>query len=70
MLYDLAVAGGYKSKKMDQDVIIKLTRFSFDTFGRDLLQGKNLQQFMDECYAIDKYDQIADNLVSTIRLLT
>lgn len=63
MLFDLAVAGGYKSKNMDPDVIIKLTRFSFDTFGKDLMQGRNFQQFLDECYAIDKYEEMADNLV-------
>ena len=32
-LYNLAVAGGYKSKHMNKEVIVKLLRFGNDTFG-------------------------------------
>jgi hypothetical protein len=56
-------AGGYKSKLMDEDVIYKMTRFGFDSFGRDLLGTKNIQQFTDECFAADPWEETADNLV-------
>eukprot|EP00947_MAST-08B_sp_MAST-8B-sp1_P002690 g2690.t1 len=63
MIFDLCENGGYKSKHMDQDVIYKLCRFGFDTWGKDLLQGKNVQQFMDELYSADPWKEVADNLV-------
>jgi aarF domain-containing kinase len=62
-LYNLAVAGGYKSKHMDKEVIVKLLRFGNDTFWRDLLGDKNVAQFMDDLKAQDPYEQAADNLV-------
>jgi aarF domain-containing kinase len=55
MILDVSVASGYKSKHMDKDVIMKLVRLGFDTFGRDLLGDKNTQQFIDELYAKDPY---------------
>jgi len=63
MLYNIAVAGGYKSKHMNKEVIVKLLRFGNDTMGRDLLGDKNAAQFMDELKAQDPYEQAADNLV-------
>ena len=60
---DLAIAGGYKSKHMDREVIVKLLRFGNDTMGRDLLGDKNVAQFIDELKAADPYEEAADNLV-------
>lgn len=40
----LCRVGGYKSKHMDMDVCYKLCRFGYDTYGRDLLGDKNIQQ--------------------------
>lgn len=52
--------------------MMKLMRFGFDTYGKDLLQGKNVQQFMDDLYATDPWEEGADNLIManflTIRL--
>lgn len=48
---------------MDEDVIYKMTQFGFDSFGRDVLEGKNIQQFVDECFAADPWEETADNLV-------
>ena len=48
---------------MDEDIIYTLPRFGFDSFGRDLLGGKNVQQFVDECFAADPWEEAADNLV-------
>ena len=63
MLANIAIAGGYKSKYMDKEVIVKLLRFGNDTMGRDLLGDKNAAQFMDELKAADPYEEAADNLV-------
>eukprot|EP00037_Helgoeca_nana_P027027 m.307307 g.307307 ORF g.307307 m.307307 type:complete len:567 (+) comp27380_c0_seq1:3594-5294(+) len=63
MIFDICRNGGYKSKLMDEDVIYKMTRFGFDSFGRDLLGTKNIQQFTDECFAADPWEETADNLV-------
>eukprot|EP00035_Acanthoeca_spectabilis_P038584 m.54440 g.54440 ORF g.54440 m.54440 type:complete len:515 (+) comp9197_c0_seq2:573-2117(+) len=63
MVFDICRNGGYKSKYMDEDVIYKMTRFGFDSFGRDLLGKKNIQQFIDECFAADPWEETADNLV-------
>ena len=60
---NLAVAGGYKSKKMDPDVIVRLIRFGNDSMGRDLMGDMNAQQFMDDLKARDPYEEVADNLV-------
>jgi len=63
MIYDIAIAGGYKSKHMRKDIIMKLTRLGYDTFGRDLIGNSNVQQFVDKLYAEDPYEEVADNLV-------
>eukprot|EP00939_MAST-03C_sp_MAST-3C-sp1_P001451 g1451.t1 len=63
MLYDIAISGGYKSKHMNREVIMKLIRLGFDTFGRDLMGDKNMQQFIDDLYRTDPYEEAADNLV-------
>ena len=62
-LVQLATAGGYKSKKMDKDVIVSLLRFGNDTMGRDLMGDMNAQQFMDDLKARDPYEEVADNLI-------
>ena len=62
-LADLAVAGGYKSKHMNREVMVKLLRFGNDTMGRDLLGEMNAAQFLDDIKATDPYYEAADNLV-------
>ena len=59
----LCKVGGYKSRHMDEGVAYKLCRFGFDTYGRDLLGGKNIQQFMDDLHKTDPLEEAADNLV-------
>lgn len=63
MIKNIALAGGYKSKYMDMDVIFTLVEFGFDSFGRDVTNGKNIQQMMDELYAKDPYEEVAGNLI-------
>ena len=62
-LYELCVSGGYKSKHGRKDVLMKLMKFAYDTYGNDLMKGKNVQQFMDELKAADPYEEASDNLV-------
>lgn len=63
LLFDLVKVGGYKSKYFRRDIIMKLMRFSYDTWGNDLLEGRNVQQFVDYVQAEDPWDEAADNLV-------
>ena len=63
MLVRLALAGGYKSKHMNKEVIAKLIKFGNDTMGRELLGDKNAQQFIDDLRAEDPYEEVADNFV-------
>ena len=67
MILDVSVASGYKSKHMDKDVIMKLVRLGFDTFGRDLLGDKNTQQFIDELYAKDPYVLSSESLTTRLK---
>lgn len=48
---------------MDLDVMWNMTKFGFDTFGRELLGDKNVQEFIDEQYSKDPWEEVADNLV-------
>jgi aarF domain-containing kinase len=61
-LMQMVRISGYRSKNFDEDVIYDLCRFGFDTFGLDLLRGKNLQTFMDDLYARDPWYEAASNL--------
>eukprot|EP00040_Diaphanoeca_grandis_P029283 m.171197 g.171197 ORF g.171197 m.171197 type:complete len:623 (-) comp31640_c0_seq1:69-1937(-) len=62
MVVNICINGGYKSKYFNHDVIMKLCQFGFDTYSKDLLEGKNVQQFIDDLYAADPYTEMADNL--------
>lgn len=61
-LIDMVRVSGYRSKHFDQDVIYDLVRFGYDDFSQDVLQGKNLQTFMDDLYARDPWQEAPDNL--------
>lgn len=77
MIVDLCRNGGYKSLYFNEDVIYKLCRLGFDTYGKELLGDKNLQEFIDELYrsqcldsrvishlsTADPWLEVADNLV-------
>jgi len=54
--------GGYRSKFFDHDVIFDVVRFAYDDYSRDLLKGRNIQQFMDELYSKDPWQEAPDNL--------
>mmetsp|Transcript_31805 Transcript_31805/g.63029 ORF Transcript_31805/g.63029 Transcript_31805/m.63029 type:complete len:107 (-) Transcript_31805:23-343(-) len=42
---------------------MKLMRFAYDTWGKDLMGNKNVQQFIDELKSEDPWEEGADNLV-------
>jgi len=54
---------GYKSKHFNLEVIWKLCLFGYDSYSDELLQGKNVQQFIDELFALDPWEEVADNLI-------
>ena len=45
-LWQMAKMGGYKSKHMNPDVYYKLVQFGYDTWGKEVTGGLNVQQFM------------------------
>ncbi len=63
MLWQMAKMGGYKSKHMDQEVYWKLVQFGYDTWGKEVTGGLNVQQFMDDLKAKDPYTETPDNFV-------
>jgi len=62
-LWQMAKMGGYKSKHMNPDVYYKLVQFGYDTWGKEVTGGKNVQQFMDDLKAKDPYYETPDNFV-------
>jgi predicted unusual protein kinase regulating ubiquinone biosynthesis (AarF/ABC1/UbiB family) len=63
MLWQMGKMGGYKSKYMDPEVYYKLVQFGYNTWGKEVTGGKNVQQFMDELKATDPYYETPDNFV-------
>jgi hypothetical protein len=63
MLFDLCDVGGYKSKYGKRDVLMKLLQFGYDSWGKDVTGGKNLQQFIDELKQEDPWEEVPDNFV-------
>mmetsp|Transcript_21264 Transcript_21264/g.59156 ORF Transcript_21264/g.59156 Transcript_21264/m.59156 type:complete len:565 (+) Transcript_21264:296-1990(+) len=63
MLWTMAKLGGYKSKYMNPDVHNKLVRFGFDSWGKEVTGGKNVQQFMDDLKREDPWYETPDNFV-------
>lgn len=62
-LYTMSDIGGYKSKYGRKDVLMKLIRFAYDSWGHDVTGGKNVQQFIDELKEADPWEEVPDNLV-------
>lgn len=63
VLFSLSEIGGYKSKYGRKDVLMKLILFGYDSWGKDVTGGKNLQQFIDELKNADPWEEVPDNLV-------
>ena len=63
VLFALSEIGGYKSKYGRKDVLMKLILFGYDSWGKDVTGGKNLQQFIDELKNADPWEEVPDNLV-------
>jgi len=62
-LYEICEVSGYKSKYGRKDILMRLMRFSYNTWGNDLMEGKNVQQFIDELKRLDPWEEVPDNLV-------
>lgn len=62
-LWEMAVMAGYKSKKMDPEVYYKLIQFGYDTWGKEVTGGQNVQQFMDDLKSKDPWYETPDNFV-------
>ena len=63
MLFQMCDIGGYKSKYGRRDVLLKLIQFGYDSYGKDVTGGKNIQQFLDELKEKDPWEEVPDNFV-------
>jgi aarF domain-containing kinase len=63
MVKAVCMSTGFKSKYMKTENIFKLMEFGFDSFGKDVTGGKNVQQFTDDLYKDDPWEEAAGNLV-------
>jgi aarF domain-containing kinase len=59
---------GFRSKYMNQDVMIKLARVTMDQDGRNITEGLNLQQFIDKLYNTDPWEEASDFMIMPVRL--
>jgi len=62
-LWEMAVLAGYKSRDMNPEVYYKLVQFGYDTWGKEVTGGQNVQQFMDDLKAQDPWYETPDNFV-------
>lgn len=62
-LFEMCQVGGYKSKYGRKDVLLKLIQFGYDSYGKDVTGGKNIQQFIDELKETDPWEEVPDNFV-------
>lgn len=62
-LFQLCDIGGYKSKYGRRDILMKLILFGYDSWGKDVTEGKNIQQFIDDMKAEDPWEEVPDNFV-------
>ncbi len=62
-LFQMCDIGGYKSKHGRRDVLLKLLQFGYDSYGKDVTGGKNIQQFLDELKEKDPWEEVPDNFV-------
>lgn len=63
MLYNMSTIGGYKSKYGRKDILMKLMQFAYNSYGKDVTGGKNVQQFIDDLKAKDPWEETPDNFV-------
>ena len=63
VLFDMSEIGGYKSKYGNKEVLMKLIQFGYNSWGKDVTGGKNLQQFIDELKETDPWEEVPDNFV-------
>ena len=63
MLFAISDVGGFKSKYGNKDVLYKLFQFSYDSWGKDVTGGMNVQQFIDDLKTKDPWTETPDNFV-------
>jgi len=56
----LMAEAGFKSKSMNEDVIYKYAKVSYDEDNDELTEGKHIQMFMEDLQARDPIDQLPD----------
>ena len=61
LLYDMCEVAGYKSKYRKPHVLYKLMQFGYDSWGKDVIGEKNIQQFVDDLKKEDPWEEVPEN---------
>ena len=56
----LMAEAGFKSRTMNEDVIYKYAKVSYDEDNDELTEGKHIQMFMEDLQARDPIDELPD----------
>ena len=54
---------GYKSKRMDEDIIYTYAKVSYDEDNDQLTQGKHIQMFMEDLEAKDPIESLPNQFI-------
>lgn len=46
------------ARYFNEDVLFSICNLSYNSFGRDVLQGRNVQQFMDDMFREDPWEEV------------
>lgn len=53
--------GGFKSKYGKPHVLYELIQFGYDSWGKEVIGEKNMQQFIDDLKKEDPWEEVPDN---------
>jgi len=62
-IVNLMKEAGFKSKTMNEDVIYKYAKVSYDEDNDELTEGKHIQMFMEDLQARDAIDKLPDQYI-------
>ena len=62
-IISLMKEAGFKSKYMDEDVIYKYTKVSYDEDNDELTEGKHIQMFMEDLQGRDPILELPDQYI-------
>lgn len=65
---NLLKEAGYKSKKMDPDIMYKFARVGYDEDNKELTEGKHIQLFMEHLHDNDPVEHLPQQYIMASRV--